>query len=197
MRTWYSWFALAALALVSASAAAADPFNLDGLRALIDERNAHLEARQADPVVGQVVAPGGQVLAVYGVGLPDLVSAPGQSVRELLRRGEPMRNRTRETGWEVCARICVSAAGRYGLRPTTIRASLVCATSASICPQGFRPTDQSVHTHGAGPIIVPTAIDLELDPAATLTPVQPNELSPEDKAVPGTWLLAPNGAIVN
>ncbi len=186
------------LLLLSLSAAsfAKDPFSLDELAAFFAQRQANLEERHRDPQVGQVVTADGRNIPVYAVGLKDSISEPGQSLSSFLASsGDPLRQRTAETGWEVCARICVSKDGRYGIRPATLRASLVCATSANICPAGFLATDKNVHTHGDGTVAVPTEADLLINPAAEVTSIIPNELSPEDMAVPGTWLLAPDGSL--
>lgn len=184
--------------LLPGNAGATDPFNLDGLREMLAQRQAQLDERLSDPPAGQVQAPSGVMVTVYGVGLPTLVSAPGQTLAEFLQhRGGSMRERTRQTSWEVCARICQASDGRYALRPVTLRAALSCATQPSQCPAGFSDTGQSVHTHGAGPMIAPTAVDKRIEPGVGLTHVEPNALSPEDQKVPGTWLLTPDGQLLS
>lgn len=184
--------------LVSGNAGATDPFNLDGLRKLLAQRQAQLDERVSDPPVGQVQAPSGVMVTVYGVGLPTMVSSPGQTLAEFLQdRGGSMRERTGQTGWEVCARICQAPDGSYGLRPVTLRAALSCATQPSQCPAGFADTGQSVHTHGAGPAIAPTTVDEQIEPGVGLTYVEPNALSPEDQKAPGTWLLTPDGQLLS
>jgi hypothetical protein len=196
-------FAIAcSLAIFSTSSAmAVDPFHIDvkALAAQIKVRDDAVARYTAMPRVGQTQLGNGTIAPSYSVGIPDIISWSGQGVRSFLEeRGDILRKVTRETGWEVCARICLSRDGRYGLRITTHRAALFCGVAADQCPAGMVGLNANVHTHGAGSIVQLTQADhlLPENAGTDIAWVDGNQFSPTDMSGEEGWLLAPNGKVL-
>lgn len=148
--------------------------------------------------IGEVMGPAGPV-AVHAAGIDDLVSWRFQDPGEfLVEQGDALREVTRKTGWEVCARLCLSRDGRWGLRPGTLQATSVCAVADNQCPAGMIGTNRLVHTHGAGAISEHTAVDRALGVEGEWSWTQDaNAFSPADLEAGEGWLLTPDGRVLH
>lgn len=182
-------------------AAAADPFGLDHaqIEQAIKERARAQDEWTAKAGSFRTLSTKGFDIQTMDLGL-ELRSGQYQRVESfLMDRGGEMSAITHQTGWEVCARVCVSQDGFLGLRVQTLGAALAChaGNQAADCPTDMIPTSVVVHTHGAGSIVQTTQADSRMGHDEGFAWIEnANMPSPEDLAGEAGWLLAPNGGVV-
>lgn len=191
---------LAGLIMAAGLAQAADPFRID-IEALKSQMEARAHAQEAFrqwPQRDETTLPNGTRVPRYETGI-ELIGRPGQSTWMLLvEQGQAMREATLKTGWEVCARVCISTSRQVGLRVTTVRSGLYCAVAWDQCPEGFLPTDALVHTHPADTMSRVEPADRSLFPQDEFILIgNPNTFSPEDRMAGEGWLLTPDGQVLH
>ena len=68
-----------------------------------------------------------------------------------------LKNHSDTTGHEACAQICTMDK-RYAAQATTVNSHIMCPVT-NLCPEGFSPTQVSVHSHPGGHSYKINAVD--------------------------------------
>lgn len=74
-------------------------------------------------------------------------SQPGETESEFVMRVAPyVRDKTIETGWELCGAIARNGE-QLGVTLTSSQSALACALRHNVVPEGMTSTQRSIHSH--------------------------------------------------
>ena len=77
-----------------------------------------------------------------------LVSQENETLDEFVLRIAPLvRDRTRDTGWELCGVLAQGANGTHGIVLTSSQSSIGCVLRAQLVPDGMIASGLSLHSH--------------------------------------------------
>jgi hypothetical protein len=127
---------------------------------------------------------------------------PERDTHAMARKLAPLlKQYSKETGLEACARMCKTPTGEIVTRVVTLRAHVVCMAPESTCPEGSVATKEIIHSHPPHPAFVANAVDalgwddLSIENMARFTGY-PNSLSPQDRKMAPVWLVGTEGQLV-
>lgn len=76
-----------------------------------------------------------------------VVSQQDETEQEFVLRVAPLlRDRTKETGWELCG-VLAQGAGKLGVVLVSSQSTLACVLRPDLVPEGMEATDRSIHSH--------------------------------------------------
>lgn len=127
---------------------------------------------------------------------------PQPTTHDMARRLAPvLANYSNRTGYEGCARMCLTSDGEVAARLVTARSHISCSAPERTCPVGTSPTPQTIHSHPPQTVFIANAVD-EVgwrQPGMVgklMHSGNANALSPEDRTAAPVWVVGGHGRLI-